>query len=83
MDKCCTGVIGIVNKRPKETSAEINSIISSYRDIVIGRMGIPKHEKAVGLISLIVEGNADAIKNLEDELKKIDGLIVSLALSVC
>ena len=80
---CCIGVIGIVNKKPKESTAKINAIISTYRDIVIGRLGIPKHEEDVGLISLIVEGDSEKINAFEQELKAIDGLIVSLALSVC
>lgn len=81
--KGCIGVIGIVNKKPKETTPRINSIISTYREIIIGRLGIPKHEEDVGLISLIVEGEADKINAFEKELKEVEGLIVSLALSVC
>lgn len=81
--KGCIGVVGIVNKRPQETTGKINSIISNYRDIVIGRMGIPKHEEDVGLISLIVEGETETITTFEKELKAVDGLVVSMALSVC
>ena len=83
MEKHCIGVIGIVDKKPRETTAKVNDIISSYRDIVIGRMGIPRHDNNVGLISVIVEGDAEKINAFETELKKIDGLIVSMALSIC
>ncbi len=79
----CIGVIGIVNKMPKQTTAQINQTISEYRDIVTGRLGIPRHEEEIGVISLIVEGDTDKITALESKLKAIDGLIVNMAICAC
>ncbi len=77
----CIGIIGIINKTPKESNAKINATISDYREIVTGRLGIPKHEPEMGIISLIVEGETEKITAFEKALKEIDGLIVSMALS--
>ncbi len=82
MEKCI-GIIGIVNKAPKENNAALNTLIGDFREIVAGRLGIPKHEPEIGIISLIVEGDTDRIYDLEKKLQAIDGLVVNMTLSVC
>ncbi len=82
MEKCI-GIIGILNKMPKETSVALNALITEYRDIVTGRLGVPKHEPDLGIIALIVEGDTDKIYALEKKLKEIDGMAVNMTLSVC
>jgi putative iron-only hydrogenase system regulator len=71
-----TGIIGIANKNSKDNSEKINSIIWNCRDIVVGRMGIPRHDRDTGIVALVVEGKSQEIKILEDALKSIDGLHV-------
>ncbi|MDR2006064.1 MAG: hypothetical protein LBP78_02325 [Acidaminococcales bacterium] len=72
----CAGVIGIANKNPKEISEQINNIVWNYRSVISGRMGIPRHDRDAGIISLIVEGSAREVKDLEDALKTVEGLSV-------
>lgn len=46
-------VIGIVVE--KEESAEtVNAILHEYRDVIVGRMGIPYRERGLSVISVIV-----------------------------
>ncbi|MDR3349893.1 MAG: hypothetical protein LBO03_09930 [Acidaminococcales bacterium] len=72
----CVGIIGIANKKPKEISDKLNSIIWNYHSVISGRMGIPRHDRDTGVIALIVEGDAREIKGLEDALKAVDGVSV-------
>lgn len=45
-------VIGIVVE--KEESAEtVNAILHEYRDVIVGRMGIPYRERGLSVISVV------------------------------
>lgn len=75
------GVIGIVLSEPKSVADKVNTIISRYSHLVIGRMGIPKPEDNVGLIALIIEGNTDEVGALTGKLGNLPGVIVKSALT--
>ena len=75
------GVVGIVINDPKVIADKINLIISNYSYLIMGRMGIPKHEENVGVIALIVEGNTDDIGALTGKLGNLPGVIVKSALT--
>jgi len=75
------GVIGIVLNNPHAVADKVNSIISGYGQIIIGRMGIPKQEENVGLIALLIEGSTDEVGALTGKLGNIPGVIVKSALT--
>jgi putative iron-only hydrogenase system regulator len=75
------GVIGIVIDDPKHVSDKINTILSSYGNIIIGRMGIPRHEVNVGVIALIIEGTNDEVGALTGKLGNLSGVTVKSALT--
>ena len=75
------GVIGIVIENPKQTAGTVNSIISQYGEIIIGRLGIPQHDNNVGVIAMIVDGNTDAIGALTGKLGNLPGVAVKSALT--
>lgn len=75
------GVVGIVINEPKAIVDKVNLIISNYSHIIIGRMGIPKHEEHIGVIALIVEGNTDDVGALTGKLGNLPGVIVKSALT--
>lgn len=74
------GVVGIVIEDRKK-APEINSILSSYADIIIGRMGIPNKETGISVISLIVQGTNDEIGAMTGKLGNIKEVQVKSALS--
>mgnify|MGYP002521645924 CR=1 FL=1 len=55
-------------------SAEINSLVSDFADIVLCRQGLPFHDREVAVISLIVEGTPDRINALTGRLGRLKGL---------
>ena len=75
------GVVGIVIDEPKHVVDKINTIISSYSHIVIGRMGIPRHDANVGVIALIIEGTTDEVGAMTGKLGNIPGVTVKSALT--
>ena len=75
------GVVGIVIENPHDVSDRVNSIISDHGRIVLGRMGIPKPEYQVGVMSLIIEGTTDEIGSLTGRLGNLPGVTVKSALT--
>nr|WP_092071566.1 TM1266 family iron-only hydrogenase system putative regulator [Dendrosporobacter quercicolus]NSL49313.1 CopG family transcriptional regulator [Dendrosporobacter quercicolus DSM 1736]SDM27780.1 putative iron-only hydrogenase system regulator [Dendrosporobacter quercicolus] len=75
------GVVGIIIDNPKQNSGNVNRIISSYSQLVIGRMGIPKPEEQVGMIALIIEGSTDQVGALTGKLGNLPGVTVKSALT--
>lgn len=71
-----TVIIGIENR---EVAPDVNTIISKHSDIVIGRLGLPRHE-GMSLINLVVEGTTDEIGSLTGQLGKLNGIEVKSAL---
>jgi putative iron-only hydrogenase system regulator len=52
----------------------LNTILSEHADIIIGRMGIPRHERGIQLISLMVEGDTDDIGSLTGKIGRLRGI---------
>ena len=60
----------------KEEIEKLNQIISNYAEIVIGRQGIRLREKGTSIISLVLEGDTDAIGGLTGQLGRLSGIQV-------
>ena len=68
-----TGVIGIL-VRQKEAVPIVNRLLSDYSSIILGRIGLPRPENGVSIISLIVEGSNDEIGALTGKLGSLEGI---------
>jgi putative iron-only hydrogenase system regulator len=74
-------VIGIVLSNREETAKKVNEILSSYGNIIVGRMGIPYKEREISVISIIVDGTNDEIGALTGKLGNINGIKAKVALT--
>lgn len=69
------GIIGIlINKR--EEATKVNSILSNYGHMIVGRMGLPYCEREISVITLNVDGTTDEIGALTGKLGQIQGVQV-------
>lgn len=75
------GVIGIVLKKDKATALEIQELLSSFSEIVIGRMGVPDSETGISTISVIVKGTNEQISALSGRLGKLNQVYVKSAVT--
>lgn len=73
------GVVGIVLKGDRETVMEMQSVLSDFADIIVGRMGVPRKE--VNAIALIVEGSPERVSALTGRLGKFPSLSVKSAMT--
>ncbi len=52
----------------------VNAILSTYSDMIVGRQGIPFHERNVYLISIAIEGTTDRISALTGKIGRLSGV---------
>ncbi len=73
-------VIGIIVEKPDSVEA-LNSLLSEYRDLIIGRMGIPYKEKNINCITVVLDAPQDEINTLCGRIGKLDGVSSKAAFS--
>jgi len=73
------GVVGILVQR-SQSATGINTILSEYRDIIVGRIGVPYRERGLAVISLIIDGSTDEVGAMTGKLGRLEGVKVKTAL---
>lgn len=73
-------VIGIVVE-DENSVVSLNEILHEYRQYIIGRMGIPYHQKQLSLISIAVDAPNDIISALSGRVGKLKGVTSKTAYS--
>lgn len=81
MDNRSVGVIAIIIKNRTSTAQLVNEALTAFGDIVIGRMGLPYHERDLNIVTLIVDASTDQIGSLTGKLGKIPGVTVKSTLA--
>ena len=66
-------VVSIVVSRPDQVE-EINRLLHSAADFIIGRMGIPYPQRGVNLISVAIDAPQDVIDALTRALEALEGV---------
>jgi len=74
-------VLGIIIENPEESQAEFNSVVSDFKGIVRGRMGVPFEKEEISVVSVIVCGTLDEINSLTGKIGNIKGITVKTSLS--
>ncbi|HAT4258830.1 TPA: CopG family transcriptional regulator [Clostridium perfringens] len=73
-------VVGIVIES-LDNIKEVNSILSEYDKLIVGRMGLPYKEKNIRFISIVVDGTTDEISAITGKIGKLKGVSVKAAIS--
>lgn len=68
-------LMGIIVEN-KDSVRDINNLLHSYGDIVVGRMGIPYHKKNVSIISVVLDAPVNTISALSGKLGMLSGVNV-------
>lgn len=74
-------VISAILENPANSQKLFNDVVSSFHDIVRGRMGIPFDQYQIAVISLTLFGPLDKINSLTGKLGSIPGVQVKAAIS--
>ena len=75
------GVIGIIIERNKEVVGRVQSLLSDNAALILGRMGVPDHERGINVISVIVRGTNEQISALTGKLGRLENVKVKSAVT--
>lgn len=73
-------VISIIVEKPGCVN-QINDILHSASDYIIGRMGIPYREKNINIISIVIDAPLNVINNVSGKLGRLQGATAKTAYS--
>lgn len=73
-------IISIIAENRRH-SAEINSLLSEYGEYIVGRMGIPYREKAVSVLSVVIDAPAEIINTLTGKIGMLEGVSAKTLMS--
>lgn len=74
-------VISAIIEQPDLYQKEFNDVVSNFKSIIIGRMGIPVDGGKIGVVSLTIIGTLDQINSLTGKLGNIPHVLVKTAVS--
>ncbi|MHC6203767.1 TM1266 family iron-only hydrogenase system putative regulator [Breznakiellaceae bacterium SP9] len=74
-------VVGAIIENPRASQKTFNDIVSAFKGIVRGRMGIPMEEYQLAVISITLQGSLDEINALTGKLGNLRGVTVKTAVS--
>lgn len=74
-------VIGAILDHPNEANHRFNEVLSEFKHIIHGRMGIPFHEADISVVSITVLGTLDEINSLTGKLGNIPSVTVKTSIS--
>ncbi|KGM97556.1 iron-only hydrogenase system regulator [Clostridium novyi A str. 4552] len=74
-------VISAILEEPKENQKEFNEILSNFKGIVKGRMGIPFEEEGISVICITVVGELNDINSLTGKLGNIKNVLVKTSIA--
>ncbi|MBE6051482.1 MAG: iron-only hydrogenase system regulator [Clostridium sp.] len=66
-------LIGVIVEDVKSVE-KLNTILHTYGEYIIGRMGIPYKSKSVSIISIVVDAPSDVISALSGKLGMLPGV---------
>lgn len=74
-------VISAILENPEKIQIEFNKIVSNYKHIIKGRMGIPFEEEDISVIAITVIGTLDEINSFTGKLGNLNNCIVKTSIS--
>lgn len=66
-------IIGIIVE-DEDSVENLNNILHSYKNYIIGRMGLPYNEKGINIISIALDAPQDIISALSGKIGRIPGV---------
>lgn len=66
-------VLAIIVKNG-DSVARLNDLLHQYRRSIIGRMGVPYHDRGISIISVAMDAPADEISALSGKIGRLPGV---------
>ena len=75
------GFIGIIVADRLKNGSRVNQLLSEYAGMILARMGLPRQDGDLSVITLVVEANSDEVGSLTGQLGQIPGVSVKSGLA--
>ena len=66
-------VMAVIVKNP-DAVAQLNDLLHQYSGCIIGRMGVPYHQRGVSIISVAMDAPMDVISALSGKVGRLPGI---------
>ena len=73
MEEKRIAVLSVVLENRKE-AARLNAFLSEYGEYIVGRMGIPYHEKGVSVVCVVLDAPIAAVNALTGKIGQLEGV---------
>lgn len=73
-------VMGIIVENMQSVEG-LNAILHDCGQYIVGRMGIPYHERKISIISVAIDAPQEVISAVSGKIGKLDGVTVKIAYS--
>ncbi len=74
-------IISCILENPTTIQNEFNKIVSQFKNIIKGRMGIPFNNENISVISITVVATLDEINSFTGKLGLLNDVLVKTAIS--
>ena len=78
--KTRVAVMGIIVE-DMDSVEQLNALLHTYGQYIIGRMGIPYREKGINIVSIAIDAPQDTISALSGKIGNMHGISVKTAYS--
>jgi len=65
----------------RQGAQDINGILSSFGDYIVGRMGIPYRERGVSVICVVIDAPAEVVNTVTGKLGMLSGVTAKAIMS--
>lgn len=74
MEEKRIAVLSVIVEKREQAAERVNTLLSGFGEYVIGRLGIPYHEKGVSVICVVLDAPLPVLNALTGKLGSIDGV---------
>lgn len=74
-------IISVILDAPNCSQRDFNDVVSEFKEIMRGRMGIPFNNGSLALISMTVVAELDVINHFTGKLGKLPGITVKAVIA--
>lgn len=73
-------ILAIVVENP-DSVEQLNALLHEYRNVIIGRMGVPYPKREVSLVSVALDAPMDVVSALSGKVGRLPGVTAKAAVS--
>lgn len=66
-------VMAVIVKNP-DSVVQLNGLLHQYSSYIVGRMGVPYHQRGVSIISVAMDAPMDVISALSGKVGRLPGI---------